>query len=82
MTDRRERNLIAEKRRRKARLGKEPPRPVKTVSAEQIARMAERGNDVSGFFTNTGKMMKTDSTGQCRFRIAETGLRQEKLKRD
>jgi len=57
-------------------------KPEKMVSAEQIARMMERGNDVSGFFTNTGKMMKTDSTGQCRFRVAETGLRQEKLKRD
>jgi hypothetical protein len=29
----------------------------KTLSAEQIARIAERGNDVSYFFTNTGKMM-------------------------
>jgi hypothetical protein len=32
-------------------------RPRKTVSAEQIARLAERGNDVSRFFTNTGSMM-------------------------
>lgn len=39
-------------------------KPRKTVSIEQIARMAERGNAVSGFFTNTGKIMKTDSTGQ------------------
>ena len=29
----------------------------KTASIEKIARMAERGNDVSRFFTNTGKMM-------------------------
>jgi len=32
-------------------------KPGKTVSAEQIARIAERGNNVSRFFTNTGKMM-------------------------
>jgi hypothetical protein len=32
-------------------------KPEKTVPTEQIARMAERGNDVSCFFTNTGKMM-------------------------
>jgi hypothetical protein len=37
---------------------KNPPRPEKTVSAEQIARVAELGNDVSGFFTNDGKMMR------------------------
>jgi hypothetical protein len=30
----------------------------KAVSAESIARMAERGADVSRFFTNRGKMMK------------------------
>jgi len=29
-------------------------RPDKTLSAEQIARIAERGKDVSYFFTNTG----------------------------
>ncbi|HZE22440.1 MAG TPA: hypothetical protein VE054_00490 [Blattabacteriaceae bacterium] len=29
----------------------------KPKSVEHIARMAERGNDVSSFFTNTGKMM-------------------------
>jgi hypothetical protein len=29
----------------------------KTTSAETIARMAERGKDVSRFFTNSGKMM-------------------------
>jgi hypothetical protein len=59
-------------------------KPGKTLSAEQMARIAERNNNVSGFFTNTGKMMKTGSR-QCRFRVAdvtEAGLRQEKLKRD
>ncbi len=64
---------------------KKSPRPAKTVSAEQIARMAERGKDVSGFFSDTGKMMKTDSTGPSRFRVtnvAEAGLRQESLERD
>jgi len=30
----------------------------KPVSAESIARLAERGEDVSGFFTNRGKMMQ------------------------
>ena len=29
----------------------------KSVSAEMIARRAERGEDVSQFFTNTGRMM-------------------------
>jgi len=29
----------------------------KSVSAEAIARLAEQGNDVSGFFTNRGRMM-------------------------
>jgi len=29
-------------------------RPDKTLSAEQIARIAERAKDVSNFFTNTG----------------------------
>jgi hypothetical protein len=29
----------------------------KTMSAEKIARLAERGQDVSRFFTNTGSMM-------------------------
>jgi len=28
-----------------------------TVSAEAIARLADRGKDVSRFFTNSGKMM-------------------------
>jgi hypothetical protein len=32
-------------------------RTQKPVSAESIARMADRGEDVSGFFTNRGKMM-------------------------
>ena len=32
-------------------------KPGKPVSSEQIARIAERGNNVSRFFTNTGKMM-------------------------
>lgn len=30
----------------------------KPVSAEGIARMADSGEDVSGFFTNSGKIMK------------------------
>ena len=30
----------------------------KTVSAEQIARQADRGEDVSRFFTNSGQMME------------------------
>jgi len=29
----------------------------KMVSAEAIARRADRGEDVSGFFTNSGRMM-------------------------
>lgn len=30
----------------------------KPVSAESIARLADRGKDVSRFFTNSGKMIK------------------------
>ena len=30
----------------------------KLVSAEAIARLADRGHDVSRFFTNTGRMME------------------------
>ena len=30
----------------------------KAPSAESIARMADRGEDVSRFFTNRGKMMR------------------------
>jgi hypothetical protein len=30
----------------------------KALSAESIARMADRGEDVSRFFTNRGKMMR------------------------
>ncbi len=30
----------------------------KALPAEAIARMADRGKDVSRFFTNSGKMMK------------------------
>ena len=29
----------------------------KPVSAESIARLADQGKDVSGFFTNSGRMM-------------------------
>lgn len=32
-------------------------RPGKGTSAEKIARLAERDEDISGFFTNTGHMM-------------------------
>jgi hypothetical protein len=37
---------------------KNTPRNKKAVSAESIARMADRGKDVSKFFTNSGRMMK------------------------
>ena len=30
----------------------------KSISAETIARRADKGNDVSRYFTNSGKMMK------------------------
>jgi Ribbon-helix-helix protein, copG family len=32
-------------------------KPRKPMSAEAIARLADRGSDVSRFFTNTGRMM-------------------------
>ena len=34
------------------------PRQRKQVSAEQIAEMADRGEGISRFFTNSGKMMQ------------------------
>jgi hypothetical protein len=33
------------------------PKPRKPVSAESIAKRAERGEDVSRYFTNSGRMM-------------------------
>jgi hypothetical protein len=36
----------------------------KAPSAESIARIADRGEDVSGFFTNLGKMMHPHSAGK------------------
>mgnify|MGYP001599587412 CR=1 FL=1 len=32
--------------------------PAKPVSAEAIARLADRGRDVSGFFKNQGRMVR------------------------
>jgi hypothetical protein len=37
---------------------KNTPLKKKAVSAESIARMADKGKDVSGFFTNSGEMRK------------------------
>jgi len=37
---------------------KQTIRPVKRNSAEEIARRADRGEDVSRFFTNSGRMME------------------------
>jgi hypothetical protein len=37
---------------------KSTSRKKKAVSAESIARMADRGKDVSRFFTNSGEMRK------------------------
>lgn len=37
---------------------KKPRKPAKPVSAEVIARMADRGQDVSGFFKNQGRMVR------------------------
>jgi hypothetical protein len=37
---------------------KRTPKPAKPVSAEVIARQAERGRDVSPYFTNRGRMMR------------------------
>jgi hypothetical protein len=36
---------------------KNTPKSKRHISAEQIARMADQGKEVSGFFTNRGKMM-------------------------
>ena len=35
---------------------KKTHKPAKPVSAESIARLADRGKDVSGFFKNRGRM--------------------------
>ncbi len=32
--------------------------PLKVITAEGIARMADRGKDVSGYFSGAGRMMK------------------------
>lgn len=37
---------------------KKTHKPRKPVAAEAIARLADRGKDVSGFFTNKGQMMR------------------------
>ena len=56
----------------------------KPVSAEAIARMAERGKDVSRFFTNKGRMMgpiqrvNVDFTVAHAGRIGSTGGRAER----
>ena len=36
---------------------KKTPKRAKAVSAESIGKRAERGEDVSRYFTNTGRMM-------------------------
>jgi hypothetical protein len=36
---------------------KSTPKKKRKVTAEQIARMADKGQDISRFFTNDGKMM-------------------------
>jgi hypothetical protein len=37
---------------------KKTRKPAKPVSAEAIARLADRGKDVSGFFKNQGRMVQ------------------------
>ena len=37
---------------------KKTHKPAKPVSAEAIARLADRGKDVSGFFKNQGRMVQ------------------------
>ena len=36
---------------------KQAPKKRKPISAEAIARMADQGKDISGFFTNRGRMV-------------------------
>jgi hypothetical protein len=50
----------------------------KTVSAESIARMADKGKDVSKFFTNAGKMMAPVQ----RVNVDFTGTMLEELDRE
>jgi hypothetical protein len=33
------------------------PKPKQPISSESIARLADKGRDISHFFTNKGKMM-------------------------
>jgi hypothetical protein len=37
---------------------KQTRKTLKATSAEEIARLADRGDDVSRFFTNSGRMME------------------------
>jgi hypothetical protein len=37
---------------------KKPRKPTKPVSADAIARLADRGKDVSSFFKSQGRMMQ------------------------
>ncbi len=45
------------------------------MSAENIARLADKGKDVSRLFTNARQMMgpMAQSSGECRFRVANAG---------
>ena len=49
---------------------KRTPRPKKPVSAESIARLADRGKNISRFFTNSGRMMKPVQRVNVDFNVA------------
>jgi hypothetical protein len=50
-------SLYGNPQRKKKIYMKKIPKKKKAVSAEAIARKAEKGEDISSFFTNQGKMM-------------------------
>ena len=37
---------------------KSTPKPKDSASAEQIAKLADAGKDISGFFTNNGRLVR------------------------
>ena len=57
---------------------KSTPKTKKKVTAEQIARMADKGQDISRFFTNDGKMMPPIQ----RVNVDFTGTMLEELDRE
>jgi hypothetical protein len=52
---------------------RKPSSKTRVVSADEIARRADRGEDVSRFFTNTGRMMPPIQRVNVDFKLLEVG---------